>query len=133
MNHPNAGNRVHFAKVLSEIGVHFRMVFPSRPAQTSAYRLIKRTDLLNLTFADQDALSSEAMRQERWGLLHKATFQGNVEERKVTIFFTAEQGRFALNTTIWACTEQTVVFKDSEQMPIRAVEAVEFHQSSEEE
>jgi hypothetical protein len=26
-----------------------------------------------------------------------------------------------------------VVFKDSEQMPIRAVEAVEFHQSSEEE
>jgi hypothetical protein len=56
-----------------------------------------------------------------------------VEERKVTLFFTADQGRFALNTTIWACTEQTVVFKDSEQMPIRAVEAVEFHQSSEEE
>jgi len=109
------------------------MVFPSRPAQTSAYRLIKRTDLLGLTFADQDALSSEAMRQERWGLLHKATFQGNVEERKVTLFFTADQGRFALNTTIWACTEQTVVFKDSEQMPIRAVDAVEFHQSSEEE
>lgn len=109
------------------------MVFPSRPAQTSAYRLIDRTDLPGLTFAEQDVLNTEVMRQERWGLLHKATFQGNVEERKVTIFFTAEQGRYALNTTIWACTEQIVVFKGSELMPIRAVEAVEFHQSSEEE
>ncbi|MEY2971842.1 MAG: hypothetical protein ACO31C_00660 [Schleiferiaceae bacterium] len=109
------------------------MVFPEQPQNRSAYRLIERADLAALTYAESDAVADEALRHERWRLLHKATFQGNVEERKVTLYFTADQGRFALHTTLWACTERTVVFKNAEEVPIRAVEAVEFHHSSEEE
>ena len=109
------------------------MVFPSQPEQRSAFRLIERSDLPGLTFPEADVVSATELRQERWGLLHRATFQGNLEERKVTLYFTADQGRFALHTTIWACTEDTVFFKHAEELPIRAVEAVEFHQSSEEE
>lgn len=109
------------------------MAFPTQPEQRSAYRLIDRADLMGLTFAADDVVAEPEARNERWKILHRATFQGNVEERKVTIYFRANQGRFALHTTIWACTDQTVVFKNSEEMPLRAVEALEFHQSSEEE
>lgn len=86
-----------------------------------------------LTYSASDQVADPELRQERWKVLHLATFQGNVEERKVTLYFTAEQGRFALHTTLWACTEHAVVFKNAEELPIRAIEAVEFHQSSEEE
>ncbi|MEY2753148.1 MAG: hypothetical protein RLZZ570_1094 [Bacteroidota bacterium] len=109
------------------------MAFPAQPEQRSAFRLIERGDLAALTFAAGDQVADPELRQERWKVLHQATFQGNVEERKVTLYFTADQGRFALHTTLWACTEHSVVFKNSEELPIRAIEALEFHQSSEEE
>ncbi|MFM8565203.1 MAG: hypothetical protein ACKOBQ_03530 [Bacteroidota bacterium] len=109
------------------------MAFPAQPDQRSAFRLIERGDLTALTYSASDQVADTELRQERWKVLHLATFQGNVEERKVTLYFTAEQGRFALHTTLWACTEHSVVFKNAEELPIRAIEALEFHQSSEEE
>lgn len=84
-------------------------------------------------FAGNDVHGSEELRQARWNLLHKATFEGNIEERKVTLYFTAAEGRFALHTTLWACTEAKVVFKNGEELPVKAIDAVEFHHSSEEE
>jgi hypothetical protein len=107
--------------------------FLTQPQNRSAYRIIERQDLLGLHFADGDVHSREELRQARWMLLHKATFEGNIEERKVTLYFTAVEGGFALHTTLWACTEDKVVFKNGEELPIRAIDAVEFHHSSEEE
>lgn len=104
-----------------------------QPQNRSAYRLIERQDLSGLHFEDGDVHSSEELRQARWKLLHKATFEGNIEERKVTIYVTAQEGHFAIHTTLWACTEDKVVFKNGEELPIRAIDAVEFHHSSEEE
>lgn len=108
------------------------MEFVAHPENRSAYRLIERQDLNGLHFEDGDVHSSEELRQARWQLLHKATFEGNIEERKVTIYVTAREGHFAIHTTLWACTEDKVVFKNGEELPIRAIDAVEFHHSSEE-
>lgn len=103
------------------------------PQNRSAYRLIERGDLNALHFGQEDVHDIEELRMARWNLLHKATFEGNIEERKVTLYFTAKEGRFALHTTLWACTESIVVFKNGEELPVRAIDAVEFHHSSEEE
>ena len=109
------------------------MQFVAQPHNRSAYRLIERQDLNGLHFEQVDVQPDEELRQARWKLLHKATFEGNVEERKVTIYVTAKEGHFAIHTTLWACTEDKVVFKNGEELPIRAIDAVEFHHSSEEE
>lgn len=109
------------------------MEYFEQPQNRSAYRLIERGDLVALRFSENDVHPNTELRLARWNLLHKATFEGNIEERKVTIYFTAEEGRFALHTTLWACTERIVVFKNGEELPVRSIEAVEFHHSSEEE
>ena len=108
------------------------MEFVAHPENRSAYRLIERQDLSGLHFEDGDVHGSEELGHVRWQLLHKATFEGNVEERKVTIYVTAQEGHFAIHTTLWACTEDKVVFKNGEELPIRVINAVEFHHSSEE-
>lgn len=71
--------------------------------------------------------------ESRWRSLHKATFLGNVREEKVAVYLQGEKDIvYRIETTLWACTSEWVVFKDSVRIPIDHVLHVAFHHSSEE-
>jgi len=40
--------------------------------------------------------------------------------------------RYRIETTLWACTNEWVVFKEGVRIPIESVVDVTFHQASEE-
>lgn len=71
--------------------------------------------------------------EKRWKSLHKATFMGNVMEAKVYIYLQGEKDQvYRVDTTLWACTSEWVVFKESVRVPVECVLGVEFYHSSEE-
>ncbi len=95
-------------------------------------RLITRDELRQISLA-RAPLVSEEEHIVRWKALHKATFVGNIREEKVTVLLQGKKKmRYRIDTTLWACTNEWVVFKEGVRIPIESVVDVTFHQASEE-
>ena len=93
---------------------------------------IERSDLVKARLR-KVVLEDTVAVEQRWKSLHKATFMGNVMEAKVYIYLQGEKDQvYRVNTTLWACTSEWVVFKESVRVPVECVMGVEFYHSSEE-
>ena len=57
-------------------------------------------------------------------LLKKGEILGNAFKHKVQIAFNAIEGKFKVNTTIWATTEKYIVLKGGVCIPIDCVEYI---------
>ncbi|NDH90310.1 MAG: hypothetical protein EBZ22_05405 [Flavobacteriia bacterium] len=96
------------------------------------YIPLERSDLAKAQLRKAVLASPEAVEQ-RWRSLHKATFMGNVREEKVHVYLQGEKDTvYRVDTTLWACTAEWVVFKDSVRIPVDQVIRVEFYHSSDE-
>ena len=96
------------------------------------YIQLERSDLAKAKLRKAVMDGPEAV-ETRWRSLHKATFMGNVREEKVRVFLQGDQGTvYRVDTTLWACTAEWVVFKDSVRIPVDQVIRVEFYHSSDE-
>jgi hypothetical protein len=58
--------------------------------------------------------------------LQDATFIGNIEEKKVTLEFLSKSGFHLIHTTIWAVTNEWVVLKEKQKIPIKSIRAIKF-------
>jgi len=96
------------------------------------YIQLERSDLAKAKLRKAVMDGPEAV-ETRWRSLHKATFMGNVREEKVRVFLQGDQDTvYRIDTTLWACTAEWVVFKDSVRIPVDQVIRVEFYHSSDE-
>lgn len=87
---------------------------------------IQRSAILNLEFLKFDVLDSDGAKNLRQKNLQDATFMGNLEEKKVSIEFLSKSGCYIVNTTLWACTNDWVVFKENQRIPVKSIRKVEF-------
>ncbi|MFM1884608.1 MAG: hypothetical protein RL168_792 [Bacteroidota bacterium] len=93
---------------------------------------IERTEL-GQTRLRKAELADTAAAEWRWKSLHKATFMGNVREEKVYVYLQGDKDTiYRVDTTLWACTTEWVVFKESVRIPVDCVLGVEFYHSSDE-
>jgi len=96
------------------------------------YIQLERSDLAKAKLRKAVMDGPEAV-ETRWRSLHKATFMENVREEKVRVFLQGDQDTvYRVDTTLWACTAEWVVFKDSVRIPVDQVIRVEFYHSSDE-
>lgn len=87
---------------------------------------IDRNSIPQLEFLSKDVLATLNSRKFRQKQLQDATFIGNIEEKKVTLEFLSKTGCHLINTTIWACTNEWVVLKEKQQIPIKSIRTIEF-------
>ena len=87
---------------------------------------IQRNAILGLEFLKFDVLDSDRARNLRQKKLQEATFMGNVEEKKVCIEFLSKSGCYTVSTTLWACTDDWVVFKENQRIPVKSIRKVEL-------
>ena len=96
------------------------------------YIPLERSDLAKTQLRNAALDGPEAV-EMRWKSLHQATFAGNVREEKVYVYLQGEKDAvYRVDTTLWACTSEWVVFKDSVRIPVNQVLRVEFYHSSDE-
>ena len=92
----------------------------------SKCKSIDRNSIPQLEFLSKDVLVSVISRKSRQKQLQDATFIGNIEEKKVTLEFFSKSGCHLIHTTIWAVTNEWVVLKEKQKIPIKSIRAIEF-------
>ena len=92
----------------------------------SKCKSIDRNSIPQLEFLSKDVLLTLDSKKSRQKQLQDATFIGNIEEKKVTLEFLSKSGFHLIHTTIWAVTNEWVVLKEKQQIPIKSIRAIEF-------
>jgi len=92
----------------------------------SKCKSIDRNSIPQLEFLSKDVLVSVISRKSRQKQLQDATFIGNIEEKKVTLEFFSKSGCHLIHTTIWAFTNEYVVLKEKQKIPIKSIRAIQF-------
>ncbi len=89
---------------------------------------MKWRDYTNIEKENINALifnySKSGLTSELKPLLKQGERLGNAFKHKVVIAFKALEGRFKVNTTIWATTEKYVVLKGGVSIPIECIEDI---------
>lgn len=88
--------------------------------------LIEKEALEGLVFPKEEVVADPIERIELHQQLHKASTLGNLEKHKVRITFEDAEGVKAVNTTIWAFTEKTIVLKGGRGIPVHRIRAISF-------
>lgn len=89
---------------------------------------ISRLETQNLKFPEGDVLGKKLERKERSRLIHKATYFGNIIQKKVAIIFSTDQDTFRIFTTIWLEHDGKIWLKDNVCIPVERIHdiSIEF-------
>ncbi len=88
---------------------------------------IKRLDVPNLQFGKEDVLSDLDARKIRRAKLEKGLALGNLHKGKVKMYIRVADGSLKrLETTIWGVGQEYINLKDGVNVPIKAIEDVDF-------
>lgn len=90
------------------------------------FELIEKEEIGSLHFPSEEVLTNESDRKIRQFALDKAIALGNLEHVKVKIFFSDDQGKKVVNTTIWAVTDNAIVLKQNTVLPIHRIHNLEI-------
>lgn len=85
---------------------------------------IAKEQVSTLRFPKEDVLNDESARRERRRSLEKALALGNLERIKLKIIFEDDQAARYVHTTIWGLTDEAVILKRGETIPLRRIRAV---------
>ncbi|GMU19880.1 MAG: hypothetical protein AMXMBFR12_10700 [Candidatus Babeliales bacterium] len=86
--------------------------------------IIAKEDLSDYHFVQHDVLSNEIDRARRKILLDGAMALGNDYKQKVRIVFETTEGTCAVETTVWAVTNDHVELKAGKDIPIHVIQEV---------
>ena len=95
-------------------------------SDNSPVALIEKEDLEQLTFPSEEVLTNLTDKNERTEALHRAASLGNLEKHKVRITFLDVDGVKEVFTTIWAVTNEKVVFKGGRLIPVNRILKVTY-------
>jgi predicted alternative tryptophan synthase beta-subunit len=76
-------------------------------------------------FSKSEVLSDRYAIAQRRSKLERAVLLGNVHKVKCKIFFETQEGAKAIETTIWAVTDNYIIIKGGTAIPIRCISGVE--------
>ena len=85
-----------------------------------------KEDIPTVHFKPNDVLTSIEEIHKRREDLEKAMRIGNNDHGKVKIVFETTNGIFHVDTTVWSVTENNVMLKSSNVIPIRCIHQVSF-------
>jgi outer membrane protease len=90
------------------------------------FKLIEKEEIVNLHFPKEDVLKKSDEIKERNRSIERAISLGNLEHTKVKIYFSDEQGKKKVHTTIWAVTDTAIVLKQNTILPINRIHKLEI-------
>jgi hypothetical protein len=88
-----------------------------------SYKIIEKEEILNLSFGDDFVVNQPSNLKAK---LAEATKLGNLFHGKIRIVFQSDQGKKAIETTIWATGNQYIALKGGMWLPISRIESLEF-------
>ena len=89
--------------------------------QLDDIQLIDRTEILALNFPKEDVLDDDLWRKTRSRWIHRATSLGNLEQKKVNIFFRDDEKERRVFTTIWIQVGEYILLKDRVKLPVNRI------------
>lgn len=97
---------------------------------TRNFERIAKEELNLLEFPSDDILNNREELEIRRRMLHRATSLGNLQKHKVLIRFADQNGLKEVYTTIWAVTDNKVLLKAGQLIPVHRIHSVEVAYSS---
>lgn len=94
------------------------------------FKRIAKEELNLLEFPGDDILEERGELDRRRTILHRATSLGNLQKHKVLIRFEDREGPKEVYTTIWAVTDNKVLLKAGQLIPVHRIHSVEFAYSA---
>ncbi len=92
-----------------------------------ALEMIPKEEIPNYHFVSYDVLDNNDDRLNRTSSLQQAMVLGNSEHHKLRIYFTTTEGMKAVETTVWAATEDAVTLKGGITLPINCINRISFY------
>lgn len=90
------------------------------------FEMVDKERIAYLKFPQEDVLSDENIKKERWQELQRATTLGNLDKIKFKIFFADDQGHKYTETTIWGLTEKIVILKQGIMIPVHRIFGIKY-------
>jgi hypothetical protein len=88
--------------------------------------LVEKESVSELQFPADEILTKEKDLKERKTAIERAISLGNLEHHKVKIYFSDDQGKKVVNTTIWAVTDKSIVLKQNTVLPIHRIHKLDI-------
>lgn len=85
------------------------------------FETIEKETISNLHFPDIDVLKSKEEIRQRYSELNRALSLGNLEHSKTKIYFEDNQSKKVVETTVWGLTENRVILKQGNVIPINRI------------
>ena len=87
-------------------------------------KTVTKEELKNYHFVHHDVLHNHEERQERELHLHEAVRLGNEHKTKVELICETTEGTIAVETTVWAFTDNHIELKSGFDIPVKAIKEV---------
>lgn len=85
---------------------------------------VKTEQLSKIRFPTKDVLSCAQKQDERMRMIKHAVLAGNLYKTTSIIEFQSNQGLCSITSTIWHFTEDYIVLKGGQTIPVRAIVCV---------
>lgn len=89
-------------------------------------QFIDRDAINTLTFPAEDVLPNREAMMKRSRQIHRATSLGNLEQRKVHIFFKDTDSIKCIHTTIWVQLGTHILLKGRIKLPVHRILSVKI-------
>jgi hypothetical protein len=90
----------------------------------TTFKEIAKEQVGSLRFPHEDVLDDPQARQQRRKALEQALLLGNLERIKLKIIFEDDQAARFVHTTIWGLTDEAVILKRGDTIPLHRIRAV---------
>lgn len=85
------------------------------------FELIEKESIQSLVFPKNEVLETAEQIKQRFFELNRALILGNVEHEKTKIYFEDNASKKMVETTIWGITEERVILKQGNSIPINRI------------
>jgi hypothetical protein len=90
------------------------------------FEMIEKEKIADLKFPNEDVLTNEEAKRERWLSLERARTLGNLEKIKFKIYFADDTAHRYTETTIWGLTDKRVILKHGIMIPICRIFEIKY-------
>jgi len=90
------------------------------------FEMIEKEKIADLKFPNEDVLTDEEAKRERWMALERARTLGNLEKIKFKIYFADDTAHRYTETTIWGLTDKRVILKQGIMIPVCRIYEIKY-------